>query len=210
MTQQTEEGRVSDVPKPVVATAADGVSRRRLIRAGLSAAPVVAALKSNSVLAGGTGTQCVKPSAFASLKNANFDHSRWDATNMNCSCVRPQDWCHRDYKCKDHKLSKHTMYNKSQVHVTCWSGSTLIDKPDLTFNEIFNRNDLGADKQFARYVAACYANAVEYGDWNSPLTKSECLAIWRTAGSGWTPVSGGKSWSRSDTDLFFRMLFPNG
>ena len=34
---------------------AHGVSRRQIVRAGLSAAPVVAALKSNTVLAGAVG-----------------------------------------------------------------------------------------------------------------------------------------------------------
>lgn len=210
MTQQSQESRSLGVSQSVATTQAEGVSRRRLIRAGLSAAPVVAVLKSNSVLAGGTGTQCVKPSAFASLKNANFNHSRWDENNMNCSCVRPQDWCTRDYSCKHQKLSEHKLHNKDRVHIKCWSNSLLIDNPDLTFHEVFGRNDLAGDKDFARHVAACYANAVQFGDSNSPLSKGECLAIWRTAGDGWTPASGGKSWSRADTDRFFRILFPSG
>lgn len=210
MTQQSQESRSPGVFHPVPTTQVEGVSRRRLIRAGLSAAPVVAALKSNSVLAGGTGTQCVKPSAFASLKNANFNHSRWDENNMNCSCIRPQDWCQRDYSCKYEKLSKHSLFNKDSVHVKCWSGTQLIDNPDLTFHQVFSRSDLAGDKDFARYVAACYANATQFGDWNSPLTKSECLAIWRTAGNGWTPASGGTAWTRAETDRFFRILFSNG
>src|SRR5665647_3738802 len=49
------------------------VSRRRLIRAGLSAAPVMLALKSQSVLAADI---CIKPSAFSSLTAANMKLSR--------------------------------------------------------------------------------------------------------------------------------------
>lgn len=192
--------------EPLVSTpSTEGVSRRRLVRAGLSAAPVVAALKSNSVLAG-TGSQCVKPSAFASLKNANFNHSRWDQNNMNCSCVRPQDWCNKDYSCKYKKISEHNFHNKSKVGVKCWSNNQW-SFPDFTFHEVFSRTDLTGDDDFARKIAACYANALQYGDWNSPLTKDECRAIWRTAGEGWTPVSGGKPWSRDDTNRFFKILF---
>lgn len=192
------EGEFSQLPGNA------GVSRRKLIRAGLSAAPVVAALKSNSVLAG--SSQCVKPSAFASLKHANFNHSRWDANNMGCGCIRPQDWCNMKYSCKDTKLSACDMSNRTKLEVKCWSGGKW-DYPDVTFHDLFNRTDLTGDCTFARKVAACYANAVQYGEANSPLTKSECQAIWRTGGAGWTPVSGGSAWTREDTDKFFSMLF---
>ena len=45
---QSEDGAVREA-----GAQKSGVSRRHLVRAGLSAAPVLAALKSNTVLAGG-------------------------------------------------------------------------------------------------------------------------------------------------------------
>ena len=50
---------------------AHGVSRRQIVRAGLSAAPVVAELKSNTVLAGPVGGRTgngVPTSAFAAVE----------------------------------------------------------------------------------------------------------------------------------------------
>ena len=53
---------------------ASGLSRRHLVRAGLSAAPVLAALKSNTVLAG--DHTCIKPSTFSSLRTGAWPLGR--------------------------------------------------------------------------------------------------------------------------------------
>ena len=46
-----------------------GVSRRRLLRAGLAASPVAAVFHSSPVLA--TGGTCIRPSSYASLHRGN-------------------------------------------------------------------------------------------------------------------------------------------
>ena len=63
-TSETQSVLLGDAP----AQKMEGISRRQLVRAGLSVAPVVAALKSNTVLAGGARGNGVTASAFASLQ----------------------------------------------------------------------------------------------------------------------------------------------
>lgn len=208
----------------VDAAAAAGVSRRRLIRAGLSAAPVVAALQSNTVLASGSGHgggTCIKPSSFASYRAANGQHSRWDKESLSCKDFKPEAWGHKShYKCKDEKLSKCGLTIGDKVSLK-WRKEERHKKDDghkrdgwkesdMTFHDLFTEDGIhGEDLVLARYVAACYAHADQtpYDTDSHPLTKGECKAIWRTAGSGWTPAHGGQPWSKDQTMAFFAMLF---
>lgn len=71
-----------------------GVSRRQIVRAGLSAAPVVAALKSNTVLAGAVGGgqgNGVTTSAFASLQ-ANQGRVSNARYKTDCIVRTPAEW----------------------------------------------------------------------------------------------------------------------
>lgn len=80
-----------------------GVSRRKLMRAGLSAAPVLAVLKSNSVLAANTGVIAV--STFASLQNTVAGgRSCQPYENKDYSCYTPAQ-CANDDDYKNKKVS---------------------------------------------------------------------------------------------------------
>lgn len=62
----------------------DSVSRRRLLRAGLAAAPVVATLHSTPVLATTGSGVCIRPSSFSSLQTTQgFQISRARAADVN-------------------------------------------------------------------------------------------------------------------------------
>lgn len=72
-----------------------GLSRRRLVRAGLAAAPVMAALQSNSVLAGGgSGGNCLRPSTFSSLYIGGPKAllSRDPRAGIGGVCKTPRHW----------------------------------------------------------------------------------------------------------------------
>jgi hypothetical protein len=92
--KKTELMSPNDTP---AATPDAGLSRRRLVRAGLSAAPVMAALQSNSVLAGGgSGGNCLRPSTFSSLYIGGPKAllSRDPRTGISGVCKSPKDWHH--------------------------------------------------------------------------------------------------------------------
>lgn len=80
------------------ATPDAGLSRRRLVRAGLAAAPVMAALQSNSVLAGGgSGGNCLRPSTFSSLYIGGPKAllSRDPRAGISGVCKPPGHWANR-------------------------------------------------------------------------------------------------------------------
>jgi hypothetical protein len=90
--KKTELMSPNDTP---AATPDAGLSRRRLVRAGLSAAPVMAALQSNSVLAGGgSGGNCLRPSTFSSLYigGPKALMSRDPRTGITGVCKSPNHW----------------------------------------------------------------------------------------------------------------------
>ena len=81
----------SNLPESA-ATPAAGLNRRRLVRAGLTAAPVMAALHSNTVLAGGSGHSCVRPSSFSSLTAVFMPSGTKMRVRTNSSHGMPLTW----------------------------------------------------------------------------------------------------------------------
>ena len=195
----------------VVSDAVSGsaVSRRRLMRAGLSAAPVMLALKSQSVLAADI---CIKPSAFSSLKGANMKLSRMPNP--------------RGYTCFSHGYWKNhahpfQYFNKSKSYflaipsgvtnaVTAgffrnpgpggaYSGKTLQQVLEMIGNS--NNNAL------ARHVVGTFLTAVTNGDDPTKvlLTTAQCKAIWEGQGS-WSPMTG-VTWTYAETMDYFNYVY---
>lgn len=193
----------------VVSDAVSGsaVSRRRLMRAGLSAAPVMLALKSQSVLAADI---CIKPSAFSSLKGANMKLSRMPNS--------------RGYTCFSHGYWKNhahpfQYFNKSKSYflaipsgvkgaVTAgfftnpggaYSGKTLQQVLEMIGNS--NNNAL------ARHVVGTFLTAVTNGDDPTKvlLTTAQCKAIWEGQGS-WSPMTG-VTWTYAQTMDYFNYVY---
>jgi len=183
-----------------------GVSRRRLVRAGLSAAPVLATLKSNSVLAG--EYNCIKPSSFSSLAAANMKISQ-GRTIKN------------DYRCKSHGYWKNNLgnlanygngknYKTETLFISNVTGFTLNPSGAFTgksLQQVLEMPGNDSNTALARHVTAAFLSAVSAA--NDPdlviLTKLDCQKIWNGQGV-WT-TSGGVSFTLAQTMAYFQEVF---
>jgi hypothetical protein len=177
-----------------------GVSRRRLVRAGLSAAPVMAALKSNSVLAG--DHTCIRPSSFSSLAAAHMKVSRGRAVKTDYECKSHGYWKNHDgrlaTKFKETKfLSTTTGFNRDPGNAY----------GKLTIQQVLEQPGNRHNAALARHVAAAYLTAVEFNNDSTRvlLTKSQCKAIWEGQGT-WSPFAG-TTWTPSQTMAYFDMIY---
>ena len=182
----------------------DGVSRRRLMRAGLSAAPVVLALKSNSVLATGTsgGGFCVKPSTFASLGAAAIktpNASQAPRINTDYTCYSHGYWkTHNnglvpsDFKTKVAFLSSTTGFSHNPGGT--YTGKTVQQVLEMTG---------GGHIALARHVTAAYLTARVYPG-TAVLSVDDCKQIWNSGGT-WSPVAG-DTWTRARWIDYFNFV----
>lgn len=189
-------------------------SRRKLVRAGLAAAPVVAAFKTNMVLASG-GDKAVCPSTFASFKNNGAMCSVTAPKATTGHCV-PMDRC---------KIKTGTPHNKRKFG----SGFDEDGRKGCGFS--YSRGDDYDDKQLwelcamdyasgsggsrrisrdanrdklARYVSAAYISCKNYPG-TSFVSESQCKDIWENNGS-WSPAPGVR-WSCADTLEYFDTVY---
>ena len=185
------------VAKPASAAAA-GIARRRLLRAGLAAAPVVAALKSNTVLAGGNG--CVRPSAFASMAHPNWALSGRTISN-NYACASPDDW--KSSKVDLPKQFKQSDFISAETGFVTNTGGKYTQK---SLQQVLAMNPTSDDEKLARYVTAALLSAASVG--NNPgrvlLTTGQCREIWNRQGS-WEPF-GGANWTMTQTLHYFETV----
>ena len=191
----------------VVSDAVSGsaVSRRRLMRAGLSAAPVMLALKSQSVLAADI---CIKPSAFSSLKGANMKLSRMP-NSRGYTCFSHGYWKNHDhpfqyfYKSKSYFLASGVKGAVTAGFFAnpggAYSGKTLQQVLEMIGNS--NNNAL------ARHVVGTFLTAVANGDVPTKvlLTTAQCKAIWEGQGS-WSPMTG-VTWTYAETMEYFKYVY---
>lgn len=191
-----------DPAVPEASGEAHGVSRRRLLRAGVSAAPVLAALKSNSVLAGGD-YDCVRPSSFASLAAAKLHVSRGREYR-------------KDYACKSHGYWK----NNGDADFKKSTRFTAVGFDDvsngfystLSLQDVLNLKSLGNHhyEQLARHVTAAWLSAHSVG--NDPdrvlLSKQQCNQLWNSLSKGmnWSPFAGA-SWDLQATLHYFDVVY---
>lgn len=178
-----------------------GLSRRQIVRAGLSAAPVVAAVKSNTVLAG--DHSCVKPSTFSSLR----------AANMKVSAQRE---IKTDYECRSHGYWKNnnaglernfktaTQFISTTTGFVANPGSAYAGK---SLQQVLEMGGNQYNAALARHVVAAYLTAVAYR--NDPtvvmLTTSQCQAIWNNQGV-WSPFAG-TTWTLAQTMAYFDTVY---
>ncbi|WP_372656752.1 hypothetical protein [Hydrogenophaga sp.] len=198
------EQRNPDQTAPVLVPSADtaGVSRRRLMRAGLATAPVMAALKSNTVLAGG-GHSCIRPSSFSSLTAAQMKLSAGRVVKSNYKCESHGYWVNHDnglprnFKTTTKFLSSTTGF--SQNPNGAFSG--------LTLQQVLEQGGNQSNAALARHVAAAYLSALSVNNVSSMvwLTKQQCQAIWNGQGV-WTPFAG-TTWNLSQTMAYFEKIY---
>lgn len=181
--------------------------RRRLLRAGLSVAPVMLALKSQSVLAADI---CIKPSAFSSLKAAN-----WKLSHVHnpaaYSC-----FSHGYWRTHDHPLPynvKEKSYFLTPLPPGAPSGSVsagFSTNPGgaytlRTLQMVLELNGNATKTEaFARHIVGTFLTAVAYPT-NALLTQAECISIWDSQGN-WSPVAGA-TWSMDDWLDYFDYIY---
>lgn len=172
---------------------AAGISRRQIVRAGLSAAPVVAVLKSNSVLAAGNA---IVPSAFASLQ-ANKGSISPSSYRSNIQVRTPADW-----------VSK-TSNLKKEKFLDCGFVGSPIPKygREVTLEQVLTNDKKGREAVLARYVVASYLTAREFGNNRDvlALTTSQCNEIWNQKGK-WKPFAGAE-WKSPQTMAYFETIY---
>lgn len=190
----------SNLPESAAKPAA-GLNRRRLVRAGLTAAPVMAALHSNTVLAGGGDHSCIRPSSFSSLKLAQMKVSRGRE-------IRD------DYECKSHGYWKNNNGNlrpdfKAQLFL---SSTGFVANPGGAYTgkslqQVLDTGGNDNNAALARHVVAAFLSAKSAG--NQPdrvlLTVAQCHAIWNGQGN-WSPFAGA-SWDLAETMNYFDKVF---
>lgn len=178
-----------------------GVSRRRLMRAGLATAPVLATLKSNTVLAG--GHSCIRPSSFSSLALANWKVSAGRSIQSDFKCEsarywqRREDGLPRNFKSKTQFLSSTTGFTQNP------NGAFS----NLTLQQVLELDGNRSNAELARHVAAAYLSALSVNDDSSRvwLTRRQCRAIWNGQGN-WSPFAGA-NWTQAQTMDYFDKVY---
>lgn len=198
-TSETQSVLPGDAPAQKMA----GISRRQLVRAGLSVAPVVAALKSNTVLAGSVGGgrgNGVTTSAFASLQ-ANRGRVSNGRYKTDCEVRSPRDWNNQSSKLKDKK------FQECGFTATPGGRFSSTKSGNITLNEVLRFEGKDRDVVLARYVVASYLTALEFHNDRDvlALTTSQCTSIWNGNGS-WSPFAGAR-WDYAQTIVYFETIY---
>ena len=183
-----------------------GVARRRLVRAGLAVAPVMLALKSNSALATDI---CIKPSAFASLRAANYALSS-GRTPSNFTCFSHGYWKNHAHpapyttEAKSFFLSPAPSgYGNVTAGFTRNVGSFYTGK---TLHDVLWAGGNANDEALARHCVATFLTAVANSDNNVLLTQAECRFIWNNNGV-WSPMGSGVTWTKTQTMAYFDYVY---
>lgn len=195
----TEHQHIPPIDPAAPTTNTEGyLSRRSLVRAGLSAAPVLASLKSNSVLAG--EYNCIKPSSFSSLAAASMKLSQGRTIKNNYSCKSHGFW----------KNNGNLDYKKQTLFISNVTGFTMNPSGIFTGKSlqwVLEKTGNDDNTALARHVVAAFLSAVSNADDPDSviLTKLDCQKIWNGQGI-WT-TSGGTSFTFAQTKAYFETVF---
>lgn len=187
----------------------DAVSaRRKMLRAGLAAAPVLMGLKTQSAMATGTVNHC-KPSVWSSLKGANGCRSSHTIQSAGKTCSHYTDWAVSNHT----ECSKKFHYNQYSACVpfggSHWGDySTIKDvcggkkRDAYNYTSNFTTGDSERDT-LSKHCASMYMNNVAYG--SAPVDIPTCKSIWNACKDNgvWSPPHGGTAWTRKDCNEYF-------
>jgi hypothetical protein len=199
MNEQFETHKPS--AKPSSAALASGVSRRRLMRAGLATAPVMAALKSNTVLAG--GHSCIRPSSFSSLTAAHMKVSAGRAIQSDYKCDSHGYWKNQESGLPSN-FKNTTQFLSNKTGFTQNPGGAYSG---LTIQQVLEQGGNRNNAALARHVTAAFLSAMSVNNASSLvwLTKQQCQAIWNGQGV-WSPFAG-TTWNLSQTMNYFEKIY---
>jgi hypothetical protein len=186
--------------------------RRRFVRAGLAAAPVLLTLKSANVLATGSGHVCVKPSAFSSLAAAGNNRTNLRVSNHTFSADEYTCYSHGYWKTHGHPRPYDdesrsyfrigSAVGKVYAGFDVASGHSLYSK---TLLEVLNASG-GGEIALARHLVGCFLTAVKKSDLDVVLTQQQCRDMWASRWHGWvTPY--GETWDLNKMLDYFEFLF---
>jgi hypothetical protein len=204
MSEQNNHPR--DRASPASGAAGSGVSRRALIRAGMAAVPVVAAMKTEMVLATTTNTT-VRPSSFASFQANNCSVAPGRNTTGNyISLSDCQSRCNTQTALGSMRYFKSTLYTNwgFTFHTGCGLSSSVNVKTLLSTLVSTSTPDL---TRLAVYCAAAHIAAQSYAG-SSFLTATQCKDIWHNKGI-WSPMAG-VNWSLAQTLAYFDRVYGIG
>jgi len=192
-----------DAPSSTVVIAVStGIARRKLIRAGLAAAPVMLALKSQSALATGTG-HCM-PSVWASFKASPRTCLSHGVNVAGGTCNSHVYWKNQTTYpgfCGDPTQTRfHSTSGKTCPPFAQTTGSTFKNK---SLKEICNLTGTDATTKLARHCTAMFLNYKSNS--GSPIDTNTCQTIWMNCSSGgtYTPVTGAKPWTIDQCNDYF-------
>lgn len=181
--------------------------RRRLLRAGLSVAPVMLALKSQSVLAQDT---CISPSAFSSMRAVDTQLTHVHDPVVN-SCFSHDYWENRAHPAPydDKSLSYFLTPLPSGVPPGSVSAGFMSNPAgaytNITLQGILVLNGNATHTQMlARHVVATFLTAVQYPA-TALFTEAQCRLIWDSQGT-WSPVAGA-TWELQDWLNYFSYIY---
>jgi len=213
MSEEFEKNAPSSTAVTAVAT---GIARRKLIRAGLAAAPVMLALKSKSALAGGTGEH-LNCSMWASLSAAKGC--------MKSHAPAPKNTCdgYDKWKDKDTKVFQKCGYkfhndgasNTSKVPFignefrdSSWRGYTYHDlKMVCAGKDSSGRTFNVGDPEKQLLAKHCAAMVLNCSVGNSPLAENQVKSIWSSCKDGGTwSLPGGGTWTRTQCNDYFNYV----
>lgn len=186
-----------------------GLARRRLIRAGLAAAPVMFGLTSQSALANDI---CIKPSAFSSLKAANMKLSH--KPNQGWTCFSHGYWKNQAHpapysdKLKSYFLTPIPSGAPSGAVTAGFSANPANAYMGMTLQQVLELNGNATQTQaFARHVVGTFLTAVANGDDPTKvlLTTWQCKQIWDNQGN-WSPVAG-QTWTMANWLEYFDYVY---
>ena len=189
------------------ATASSLVSRRKLVRAGIAAAPVAMALTSQSVLAADI---CIKPSSFSSLRAASYKLSGGRATSSTATCFSSGYWRNRDHP-SPYNIKAKSFFLSPPPAGAGNIGAGFTRNPGnaytgLTLQAVLTANGNDNDAQFARDILATFLTAVQAADVNVILTQAQCRFIWDNNGV-WTPPGSTIPWDKLETIAYLKYVY---
>jgi hypothetical protein len=178
------------------------LSRRRLLRAGAGAAPVVLSFASKPAYA---VNGCLSASATVSANTSR-------AVPQSCSADGPTTWRDSDKPNggwpSSYKISFSSVFGPSPKYET-------LNNSDPSLHQVLSEDCKGltADQQaLARYLCALYLSFLK-SPASVPATvlpngRSDIKALWSKVGSGtFSPAGAGKAWGPAETNAWLSTLF---
>jgi len=197
MDKQDHRQEPTEAPAAPVAEAAStskAASRRRLLKGGLSVAPVVLSLSSRPVMAGGLPALCVTPSGFASINVSNHTH-----TSGTCSGRTPGYW--KNAPTTNSPTQPSWPYPPSSLFKTYFSPSLAYG--DLTLLQALQcGGNANGEVALVRHITAALLNAAAGLTPANVMDVTRVKAIWqefamRAPGGYYEPIAGTK-WYADD------------